>query len=399
MIVDWKSIKDREKVSQDKLIEIIKKLKKNDYAKSAFQMKDWLKTGTWRYIYKEEYGTLYVKEKYGFKIYYTNVADDNKNTQEITGKDAIRNLEEKFKELNNVGLKIAFGTTDEKFKLNIPRQFYYIKNQYKDRIVNGISAVDFTSHYPSNACGLLPDAHTIKEVNGVVKPNSEYPFAFYDSGHLAIYKEFDTHDWIYNTEYINSVLQQEVLLNKDTKTYLMKASKYSMDSTWQYFYNKRKDNANFKLVLNASIGFFHTKKYTMRKYAHLAAVIIARANNKMMKIANLIGFNNILHICIDGCIYKGKKQFSFGSGLGSLKQEHVNKSIYIKGCNQYIISELNQYDKCLEVKHGGFDARTDNKPLDKADYIKDIELYYKINKEYLKDPEQLLNFLEGQNGK
>ena len=396
MKIEWSLVK-RKKINQDTMNNMINNCKIEKHAKTNCNSFDWLKEGTWRYDILGDYGNLYKKNRDGLIVYTTNITDDNKNNQEVEGKDAIKGLENKFKENNGVGLKIAFGTSGENFKLNIPRQFYFIKERYKNQITDGVSAVDFSSHYPSCGCGIMPDAHTMKEVDGRVKPSKEYPFAFYDSGHLAIFKEFDTHDWLIDYNFTLSILQPEVISSKTTKTYLMKASKYTLDSTWQYFYDKRKESELYKLILNASIGWFHTKTYTQRKYAHLAAVIIARANNKMLKLANYIGYNNIIQICVDGCIYKGKQSYAYGEGMGSLKQEHLNESLYIKGCNQYVFSELQNYYNCTEIKHGGFDARTDGKKLDNADYIKDIDLYYKINRDILKDPAKIIKYLGGLN--
>lgn len=383
-----------EKITQDQMKDKIQKLDKDKHVNTKTQFNDWLKDGSWLYERKGDHGILYINENNQYKRYSTNVLDDNKNTQDITGIKAIQLLEDKFKEMNKVSLKVAFGTTEEKFKLNIPRQFYFVKENYKNRIIDGISSLDFSSHYPSCGCGILPDSHTAKEYDGFVEPTEEYPFAFYDSGHIAVYKELDTHKWLLDIDLAPYMLQDEVLNSISKKTILMKASKYTMDDVWKYFYNKRKENELFKLVLNASIGFFHTKRYTMRKYAHIAAVIIARANNKMYKLIKLVGYRNIMHVCVDGLIYKGKYSYGYGEGLGSLKQEFLNKSIYIKGCNQYVISELNDYNNCLEIKHGGFDARVDNKPIDYAEEIHDIDKYYKLDKSILQDPSKILEYLE-----
>lgn len=363
-------------------INLIKENYLNLKAKSNSNYSDWRNNNTW-FLEKRNnsYIRLYIKKDNDFFVYYTNFRDDNKNTNEYTGKEAIQLLEYKFKEINNIGLLKAFGSVDESFKLNIPRQFYFVKETSKNKIIDGISILDFSSHYPSCGSNLLPDAHKIKKIGLIVPPTEEYPFAFYSTGHIAIYNELDTNNWVdINNPFMIYMLQKEVLTNKitdETYTILMKASKYTLKDTYQYFYDKRKEDEINKLVLNASIGYFHTKSYTTRKFAHLAAVIIARANNKMYNLAKKVGFKNILHICVDGLIYKGNKSFGYGEGLGSLKQEFLNKSIYIKGCNQYIVSEYKQYNNCLEVKHGGFDARIDNKDLEKADYITDINNYYK----------------------
>ena len=76
-----------------------------------------------------------------------------------------------------------------------------------------------------------------------MQPTEEYPFAFYASGHCAEYGVFDTHEWLGSPlfPYLFRLDQREdyafnPLSDEEELTILMKASDYTMDSVWNYFY-------------------------------------------------------------------------------------------------------------------------------------------------------------------
>lgn len=321
---------------------------------------------TIRYLYSDEdvfsiqvksdYRILCLKEKGKYIRYSTNEFDNTKNDQEeYQGSKAIVEFISKFKELNDTTLYKAFGTTEIEFKRNIPKQFYYLNRDclHKELIA---SSIDGCSQYPSNMCGLLPDSHTMIEVNGRVEPNEEYPFAFYKSGHLAEYKVFDTHKWLlspYFDRLFRLFKEDWPILNlKDNEevTYLMKASKYTLDDVWEYFYDRRKIDNLAKLVMNSSIGMMHTEKYNSYKYAHLVAIAIARGNQKILNMCERIGYKNIIHICVDGIIYKGSQVYGVDyKKLGVFNQEFIGCDFLISNMNKYIAMKDN---KCIKAKHG-----------------------------------------------
>lgn len=321
---------------------------------------------TIRYLYSDEdvfsiqvksdYRILCLKEKGKYIRYSTNEFDNTKNDQEeYQGSKSITEFQRKFKEINDISLFKAFGTTEIEFKRNIPKQFYYLNRDYLHKELIA-SSIDGCSQYPSNMCGLLPDSHTMIEVNGRVEPNEEYPFAFYKSGHLAEYKVFDTHKWLFNPYFdrLFRLFKEDwsILNLKDNEevTYLMKASKYTLDDVWEYFYDRRKIDNLAKLVMNSSIGMMHTEKYNSYKYAHLVAIAIARGNQKILNMCERIGYKNIIHICVDGIIYKGSQVYGVDyKKLGVFNQEFIGCDFLMSNMNKYIAMKDN---KCVKAKHG-----------------------------------------------
>lgn len=299
------------------------------------------------------YLTLYLRENNKYIRYSTNCFDTSKNLQK-TG-NAIGVVGDDFQERNGVTLSYAFGTTKEEFKRCIPKQLYYLDSRCLNKALK-MSSIDGCSQYPANICGRLPDSHTAKRLPGTVKPSEEYPFAFYvKSGHCAEYGVFDTHDWYQYTKLLNSgslfrneIKHEEWALNhispEEDETVLMKASEFELTETYQHFFDVKEtfkhDSEEYlksKLVLNKSIGQMHERKYTAHRYAHLVAIAIARANNKMIKKAYDIGINYVAQICVDGILYRGSKQQGVSNRcFGAFWQEFEGEMTKISSFNRFV---------------------------------------------------------------
>lgn len=324
-----------------------------------------------------DYCELYLVENNEYIIYSTNMFDDKKNeNSEYTRPDKL--FDYKFREMNNnTSLRVAFGFAHKDIKRCIPRQFYFINKRYCNNIYRA-SAIDASSQYPSGCLGRLPDYHTAKPMRGRVKPTDEYPFAFYASGHCAEKDVFDTHDWLSSPlfPYLFRLDQKEdypftPLKDEDELTILMKPSEYTMDSTWNYFYaNKKscaKDTVEYdeaKLIMNKTIGCWHRKDKAKKRImsyedhgsyqlAHIVAIAIARGNQKILNMAEKIGLQYILHICVDGIIYLGDRKFGIDESLlGQFAQEFIGADFMMKDINVYCARQNNH---CIKFKHGGFD--------------------------------------------
>lgn len=358
--------------------------------------------GCWRYEKKGDWGRIYIHNDIAdYRIYVCNLFDDNKNNQEPifehmtnTGRKALKLIKDKFKENEKITFHRAFGTVEKEFLRCVPSQFTF-KSNYKG-IMDNISVVDYCSQYPYCMTGKLPNSSTAIKLKGTIKPNEEYPFAFYlNSGHIAEYNVFDTHDWN------NSVFEYELFkkskneLNQKHRsikeendvTILMKASQYTLTSIYKELYDSRKTDENAKLNMIASIGQMHTKTYKGDKYAHLAAICIARANNRVLKIAEQIGIHNIIQLVVDGIIYRGCKKYGQDEKeFGALHQEYLFKSINYENFNRYIISEFKNYNNVKDFKHAGCNYTRDLIPLDS--YIPPN--IYDINNWMLRTKENLL---------
>lgn len=348
--------------------------------------------GSWAMTYNGYYCHLYTMEDGELLHYWTNVIDDNKNHgthREHKGRAAISTVERMFKEKTGVTLKKAFGYVDIEYKLmSSPKQLYYTNDKLmsEDVTITDLSMVDFTAHYPSSVGNRLPDAHTAIECPGTVAPTEEYPFAFYmKSGHLAEYGVFDTHDWVmnklfdrlfvYQDDYKDKILvhkkQHPFLKPEEDTTILMKASQYSLGPVYEELYERRKEDEEFKNAMNRSIGYMATASYKSFKLAHIRAVIIARANAKMLEVIDKIGLRNIIQVCVDGAAYVGNKKIGIDyKAINTLHQEFTGAVGRFSQLNCYIVEKNGEI---IKVKHGCFNGCSDGSDIDHPTSLDDIK--------------------------
>ncbi len=321
---------------------------------------------------KHNYLTLYMREDNKYIRYTTNWFDSNK--VQSKGSRAIHLIARKFKELTGTTMKSAFGTSSEDYKRCIPKQFTYQNTRYFDKQIRA-SSIDACSHYPANMSGRLPDAHTAVEYRGTIEPNAEYPFAFYiKSGHCAEYGVFDTHDWysydkslwpsLFRLSKTDDFRHQTVKRDEDI-TILMKSASFSLFDTFNYYYKNKQEYAedskeyqDAKLVMNASIGMMHQKNYTNYRYAHLVAIALCRANQKILDTIMNIGLVRIVQVCVDGIIYLGDKKYGNDiKALGEYYQEFTGIIGKVSSLNRYIFMDN---DKVVKFKTAPMNRTKDN---------------------------------------
>lgn len=301
--------------------------------------------------------------------------------EDHTDIDPVAEVEAKFKERTGCSLRKAFSSSPYELRDIIPAPLYYLNNKHRSyshsikKLL--VHSIDGCSQYPTAACDLLPTANHSKTVQGRVEPNEEYPFAFYlNSKHIAVYNEFDTHNWL-KSHYAESIIYRDEddpnkyqrvknFKDEDEVTLLMKASDYTLKEEMEYWFMVKEsypkgsaEREMAKHILNALIGNFHRKKksgyysYADLPLNHVAAVIIARANNRMIERINKIIPERLIHVCVDGIIFKGKQIFtdvvdSKHRALGKFELEYTNCQAAFMGINQYII-----VDKVPKVCHTG----------------------------------------------
>lgn len=317
---------------------------------------------------KGAYRYLYTRENNRYTIYTTNIHDDSKNTGMIShsGRTSITNLQKEFKNKYGCTFRKAFGYTPEDYKRCIPKSFIYLNPRCIGKIMPLVSAIDGCSQYPSSLCGDLPDAHDCQFYDGTVKPTAEYPFAFYlNSGHVAQYKVFDTHNWTRNYYYrflFNYDIFDATIKPEEDQTVLMAKSPFKFDELMEHYYEQRKTNPEAKMILNSTIGYFHTTNYKEFQLAHLAAITIARSNQRMLDMIDKIGGpNSIVHVVVDGIIYLGSDKIGLDEKkFGTFHQEFVGCKIYIRGTNAYVVMDK---DQVIKVRHGAYNKNKDGTPI------------------------------------
>ena len=273
-----------------------------------------------------------------------------------------------FKQLNGVTERQAFGYSEPQLNKCVPKQLYYINGRWANKKITCAGKADYSSHYPARICGPLPDWSKHKVVEGRVDPTSEYPFVFYTrSGHVAEYKQFDTHYWrdedlsgdLFGSHY------SKVSDNKDISI-MCPESRYRLDSTIEFLYNKKTleesiDGLPAKTILTSSIGYKHLTgaNNTKNRLYHLAAVCIARANQCMIDLYN-VNRRSILQIIVDCIIYMGAHEVGeHRKALGVLHQEITDQSFIMRGVNQYMFIDRDS-GICSSCAHSGFDIAETN---------------------------------------
>lgn len=375
--INWQHEAQIKVISNDEMVELVKKIQSSREKATSKTKRSDFDEFHYGIDKKGDYISLYLFENGKYIIYKNNMMDEAKNKPSATIKKVDSFFDKKFIELNGISLRRAFGFVEKEFKRCIPKQFYFLNPKYLNKQLFA-SAIDASSQYPSGCLGRLPDSHAAIRMKGRILPSAEFPFAFYTSGHCAEFGVFDTHDWFSNklASFLfrfskNEPYPLKLLLDDEEETILMKASDYTMDDIWNYFYKlkqeKEKDSEDYltaKLVMNKTIGCWHRKDKDRKEImsyddhgsyqmAHIVAIAIARGNQKILDMVRKIGPQYIVQICVDGIIYLGDRKFGEEkAGLGKFSQELLGCDLKIKGMNVYCAIKDG---KCVKFKHGGYD--------------------------------------------
>ena len=311
--------------------------------------------------------SLQIYEDNNFIRYISKCRDDKNKVS----KSALAKLNNEFKKRTGKCLTKAFGKSPQYFKKCAPSPLYYQNQVYAiaPSFIHNVCEEDFSSHYPAEALLDLPDAKTWITVPGRVLPNEEYKFAFYpETGHIAIYNEFDTHNFIREQNKYKASEEERIYktdyLGHETETVLMKAAKeriaelevnYAIKNT---YLEDTEEYNDAKLVLNKFIGEFeqnNKQAYNKHPFAHLAAVIKWRANIKMFRLIKQIGEQNVIQVCVDGLLHKGPAIGTYEKKLGNLVIKEENAKMIQRGINQYIV-----FGKEIHKCHQGLDLNIES---------------------------------------
>lgn len=300
--------------------------------------------------------------------YYQVIFNENRGTSvseepEVTGQMAYNYIENLFQEEYGYDKTLFKEFSGSKYikeyksiKNCVPKPVSMINPFHRNHVVDDIKKADISSAYPSEGSKKLPTLKGSKTVKGFAEPSEEYPFAFYiNSHHLAIYKEFSTKSWckskkyytLYDDMYNDSVTPEEEI------TILCKESELSLAPVFKDVYAaKIKGDPVAKLSMNAAIGWF--QKTNSPRLSHLAAVIIARCCDRVMKVAKKIENKNsvVILIATDSVIWKGceLEEATDIKYLGSFTYEVHNGKFFGTGPKAYQI--LNDSGECI-TKYSG----------------------------------------------
>ena len=388
----WEGEADKVKLSEEGFRDKLMELANDGYVESRgtkTAKRDW-PLGSLRVDKSKFKMKLFVRQFDGkFVQYYCSAASaDTSEKKKGAGGNAKKVLTSWLKDRGMPSMAEIYGRVSVDFKNCIPRGFYYMNRLMTDVPLDHMNAIDACSQYPSGFVGKMPkfDGESSKLIFGTAKPTEEYPFAFYiNSGHLAIFGEFDTHDWL-KTPFAGVLCPMEEKENPESKsiyhnyrldpkrdmTVLMKAADSNPLEEFfkeQYSIKETKRGTpeydSAKLVLNSLIGCMHYKDWFYRRssfqFAHLAAVAIARGNEKILRKAMEIGVDNIAMIVVDGINYMGKTKFGRDEkSLGEFHQEAFDCEYQQLQMSVYMFMDGG---KCVKYKHGAFDVDSDGNEI------------------------------------
>ena len=322
--------------------------------------------------------TLYVTEyENGYpdkRVRYYAVEGDTQDRIDLQKIRPSSIIKQTFTLIEGKRMRDVFGTTcSDDLMQCVPKPLYFIQKNMQFMNIENVKCIDMTAMYPSCANGKLPTTKDSIKVNGRVKPNKEYPFAFYlKSGHCAEYGVFDTHDYV--TGKIPLPLVDRLTLNtthdniykdiddKDEVTWLMKPADKNLERVFNYFYEKRQSSEDeveqtvWKFIMNAGIGTLHRnpehqfgekKGLPITGYYNLAAIIKGRDNQKMINTYRRVTLkgNLILQIIVDSIIYVQTVKDNLGQTdkqIGTFHIECENAVYRSNGkLNQYVIADNN----------------------------------------------------------
>lgn len=369
-MMNWGNVKSKY-INIAQFNDIVKELKSNDYKQSRCYK---IKNIIWFFSRFIEYQTdssvvlCYIDKKtneahkYIVKLTVDNEESTADTNEVISGMDAYIHIEELWQSFNNKKETLYRYYSGQNYikqykliKHCVPVQISYINDYIKDTVVDNCYKADISSAFPSQLLKDIPTLHNCKEVKGFAEPDPEYPFAFYTkSGHINIYNELDTRNWK-NSAYYR--FNDRFTETNEEITILCKKAEINMKEVFEYLYENRKQYPEMKLWMNACIGYFHRNQDP--RLSHIAAVTIARNNQRMINYCNLLKDedNHPLYIATDSIVWLGKE-----SSI-AVKEKYLGSFTYESHNNKFFGKDIGAYQMYLD----------DGSLLTKATYIKNGE--------------------------
>ena len=253
-----------------------------------------------------------------------------------------RKAKKTFDEVYGYDRKLWEGEEEPFWMLKqcVPAPLNYADDNFTNRTLYSCYKGDVSSAYPFEAAKTLPTLKGMQIVKGKQKANDEFPFAFRPSeGTVEIYGEFDSAYFFERKEYKYRWLPDPWY--PDDITILCKAAddNYLGDIFRTKYANRQKHPKN-KSCMNSFIGFCHMN--SCPRYAHIAAVVLARCNHRMLTLADELrrrGQDPAL-INVDSILWIGDDQpdlLQAGKSFGAFHAEHKNCEAIIASAKKYQI--------------------------------------------------------------
>lgn len=291
--------------------------------------------------------------------------------QEPSPMDDFMEMCRRIKKHFGKGITDIWGCADKflwSFVKCVPSQISWYNTAYSNTFLDNIYKADVSSAFPYEASKRLPTLIDHKIVYSYdVEPTPDYPFVFFNNGRVVFLEEdgtiIDSEEFksskYYNTmaaEY-NYELKQTMYNYPSFEEDMCLCCKAgpSLKSVMEELYEEKKSgNQHAKLLMNRPIGYCWRKRQP--SYFHLAAVIIARCDNRMVEMARRLldrGETPLL-IATDSIMWKGKddemeqtvKIKGEDTCLGDMCWEAYNAEAIITG------------SKCYQIRHSNGKVKT-----------------------------------------
>lgn len=370
----------------------------------------WAKDKSFRFDEGMKDPTLYVSEikdmKQELTVYFTYLDGEKARRPKGAGSAGFNLIKKWFLEDYGIDMAKAFGEIENVngktlFDKCVNRVKYaiYLRGSVKGYKTGHMYKADISSAWPSEICDCLPNLREHKKVAGRVKPTAEYPIAYYvNSGHIAEYGRYDTHDWKNNKWYKDIEWQSkqnfkphkghdkwetfEDIADEDEVTILVPYSRYTLRGPIERLYQQKEDKTDIfqsmwaKAMMNSFIGYMRSNDWNSQHYmGHISALAYARATNRMLGIANTLEKekNVPIYMAIDSIIWIGGESETVDKEkkLGAFVSEAEDAQGIIVAHGQYC---LEKNGKIVLERHQGIPENIYlEKGIDNLDeYIKEM---------------------------
>lgn len=315
-------------------------------------------------------------------IAYANHKESNST---MTGIQATKLVDGKFRELTGISINQAFGyinaepvdsfnvvnedKQEEMLDYKAMQPFIMVWNdkRFSGIKLNHYHKADVCSAYPYN-CHRLPDYNSRLELKGhyELKDFPEYDFCFYRKSHHIVERDIlDTRElykdkWAYKFKRTpNDIIAN--IDDNDEITVFMKYSKYDMIDTFNELYKQKEYEkligvSDTKSAMVSFIGAMQSVNYsklTNQFKGFISAIVYLRHIKYMLNKIHHLEDNNcrIIHIATDSIGWIGKDCPEITTDdkyLGAFHKEYTDTEACVKANGVYAIKDGDEFKICTQ---------------------------------------------------